>query len=391
MKKIYVFIICLLLTLDSIGQTWVQKASLPSGGGLDAPIAFSLNNKLYVGGGYSSSASNSFYQYDPATDSWTSKASIPGAIYSAATFTLNGKGYIVCGATPSLTNTVYAYDPTTDSWQIKNTFPGSARQNAPGFSFQGKGYMCGGFGGSGTEMWQYTDATDSWNQMASIPGPSRDGPACVVIGNEIFVGMGANSGGTVAYSDFYKYDPDLNSYTQMASIPEGREGPACFALGSFGYVGIGQTPSGQVSDFYQYNPSSNTWTQMNNFGRGGSVNSFCTVVNGQPYIGCGISIGGTYINDNWTSGSFPTGISTINANTTLSCYPSPSSGRFTIDMSGLHAGDKQIKIYDQLGQIVYQTTSSQNMLEINGILSTGLYTVSVTQGGIQKYGRVVIE
>ena len=91
------------------------------------------------------------------------------------------------------------------------------------------------------------------------------------------------------------------------------------------------------------------------------------------------------------NGSSLTGISTINANTTLSCYPSPSSGRFTIDMSGLNAKDKLVNIYDQLGQIVYHTVTSQNKLEINNTLSQGLYTVSVTQGSIQKYGRVVIE
>ena len=301
------FFFCFLffIAFDSYAQVWVQKATMPGGQGLDAPIYFSIGSKLYVGGGWNGSvALNTFYEYDPTTDFWTQKANIPAGIYSACCFDLNGKGYVVCGANPSLTNKVYQYDPTTNTWLVKSNFPNYARQNIIGFSCQGMGYLFGGFTGGtgvGTDLWQYNDVTDSWTQKASCPGPGRDGPTCLVINNQIFVGMGGNSSASSIYSDFYRYDPSLDSYTQVASSPIARDGPANFTVGNIGYVGMGYGYAGALSDFYKYDPLANTWTQTNNFGRTGTGNVFCATVGNLPYVGCGLNGStGNYLIDNWT-------------------------------------------------------------------------------------------
>ena len=74
----------------------------------------------------------------------------------------------------------------------------------------------------------------------------------------------------------------------------------------------------------------------------------------------------------------------------LRCYPSHTSGNFTIDMTGYNSGEKQISIYDQIGQVVYQTTSASDKVQVDQKLSSGIYTVAVTQG-IRQYAKVVIE
>lgn len=85
-----------------------------------------------------------------------------------------------------------------------------------------------------------------------------------------------------------------------------------------------------------------------------------------------------------------TGLTDMPTGNGLRCYPSPASGSFTIDMTGYEAGKKQISIYDQLGQVAYQTESMQDKIQVNENLSSGIYTVAVTQG-TRQYTRVVIE
>ena len=296
--------IALFLSFSTYSQNWVQKAPLPSHIGIGAPVYFTINDKLYVGGGYTGNKSvNTFYEYNSLSDTWSQKANIPDSIYSGCYFSLNGKGYVVCGADPRLTNKVYAYDPITDSWQTKNNFPGAARQNLSGFSLKGKGYLGGGFiGGSScsNEMWQYNDTTDSWRQMASIPGPGRNGIFPIIINDLAYVGLGANSSATIWYADLYSFNPDSNTYTPVDSFPTPVGGAVFFTIGQTGYIGLGHTGFSTPSNIYKYSATANQWTLADTFNGGSRFVSFCGVIGGKPYIGCGSDSAGTYYYDNWT-------------------------------------------------------------------------------------------
>jgi hypothetical protein len=263
-----------------------------------------------------------------------------------------------------------------------------------GFSFNGKGYISGGFVGVNTltnDMWQYNDSTDTWTQMANVPGPTRNGPMFLVISNQAFIGLGNDVSGSTYYSDFYEFNPDSNTYSRVADIPVARGSGANFTLGNYGYVGLGVTANGVVNDFYIYDPVVNTWTLTNNFGGLARAHVFNEVVAGVPYVGCGNDSAGAYLSDNWAFG-YPTGIKDITTdNSVIKCYPSPTSESFTIDMSGYGTGEKQITIYDDLGQAVYQTLTVQDKVQINNRFSTGLYNISVIQGMHKDYAKVILE
>ena len=301
------------IILNQVGpvQTWIQKASLPAASTGLYPFEFSIGGKLYVGDGLNSgSIYTSLYQYDPATNIWTPKTSAPVGVYGGAFFVLNGKGYIVSGETSSsFTNTVYMYDPVLDSWTQKNNIPTSllARQNTIGFSLNGKGYLFGGFNSvTLNDMWEYDPGADSWTQKTSAPGPGRDGPTALVINNQAYVGLGSNSGGNTFYTDFYRFDPVANTYTQVANSPVGRNAPAHFTLGSIGYIGLGFTSATSpyvADDFTSYNPITNTWTGICNFQGPGRGWTFSDTINGQPYVGAGSTLtGNAYYTDLWTWG-----------------------------------------------------------------------------------------
>ena len=214
------------------------------------------------------------------------------------------------GLAPS--NFVYKYDTAANSWIQLHNFTGSNRQNHKCFTLNGYGYMFGGFDGFNTlnEMWEYNPTTDTWVQKASPPlpssGPGRNGPAVLVINNQVYVGLGGTANGSNAFSDFYLFDPGTigvagsGSYTPVAPMPVGRECPAMFTIGDTGYIGIGyEGGTGYLDDFWKYDPTTNVWTQLCNFNGGARQHPFSASVNGVPYVGCGDNASGNN-KDNWT-------------------------------------------------------------------------------------------
>jgi gliding motility-associated-like protein len=305
MKSIYFYLAYLLLCCDCNGQGWIQVQPLPPGNGLLRPFSFSINGKLYVGGGYVGSGVclTTLFEYDPATNVWTQKANVPTGQYATHNFVLNGKGYIACGAVPNPMDSVYMYDPIANTWTQKNPFPGTARINGVGFSINGRGYISSGFiGGSSliNDMWEYNDTTDTWTQKANVPGPPRNGPSFLIINNQAYIGVGGDVSTSNVYTDFYRFDPVANSYTQVASMPGGRASGANFTVGNYGYVGLGQIVGSMINDFYRFDPVANTWTQECSFGGGSRAHVFNETVLGLPYVGCGNNVSNTYLSDVWT-------------------------------------------------------------------------------------------
>lgn len=303
--RAFLFILVLGFGISLTAQTWVQRASMPSGSGGFEPISFAINGKLYVGGGTYGSALNTFFEYDPGTNVWVSKANLLAHVYGSACFAINGKGYMVCGVGSGIVSTVYMYDPIGDTWTQKANFPGGGRQAAIGFSLNGKGYLLGGFtGGSSAayDMWEYDPVADSWTLKGNVPGTTaRNGPIGLVINNQAYVGMGCAGSGGSPYSDFYRYDPGANTYTQLASIPGARDDCAHFAIGNFGYFGLGQAGTTVLRDFYKYDPASDTWTALNNFGGASRGWGYSETLGSAPYVGAGANLyGNTFFNDNWT-------------------------------------------------------------------------------------------
>ena len=87
----------------------------------------------------------------------------------------------------------------------------------------------------------------------------------------------------------------------------------------------------------------------------------------------------------------PSGINDQDGAVALSCYPSPSTGSFTIDMSGLADGNKQATVYSAVGQIAYQAESTLDKIVVNNTLAAGFYTVVVRQGSKNYTAKVVVK
>jgi signal transduction histidine kinase/DNA-binding response OmpR family regulator len=131
---------------DPNKNKWERKADLPTEG-RESPCAFSIKNKIYVGGGkanFKEKYHNDFWEYDPSNDEWKRKADIPfevdkGNWFLSWAFSIGNYGYI--GQSNEELNDVYVYNVCYDIWNKKSNpdCPNELPYHA--FSNGNKGYL----------------------------------------------------------------------------------------------------------------------------------------------------------------------------------------------------------------------------------------------------------
>ena len=251
---------------DPATDQWTRKADFPGERRLRA-TGFSVGGKFYYGLGESESGSylGDFWQYDPVNDSWTRLDDFDGQPRrSPVSFDIDGKGYIGTGFSGGRLRDFWEYDPTNDSWTMKASLPGSRREVATGFSLNGKGYIGTGFIGGGSftdDFWEYDPNNDEWIAIAPFGGSERvtaigftaDGHAYVGTGHE---GSGSSADPSNFTTDFWKYDPDNDQWTEHFDFPGlARNWPYAFSMDGIGYVGGGRIDGGATNDFWRFDPA----------------------------------------------------------------------------------------------------------------------------------------
>ncbi len=113
------------------GSTWRALAPLPNPRNHIAGIV--VDNAIYAVGGQHGHNETlvtqaSVERYDPATDSWTQRASLPYGLghISNSTLVIDGRIYIVGGETGgygTYTDNVLVYDPELDAWSATTPYP----------------------------------------------------------------------------------------------------------------------------------------------------------------------------------------------------------------------------------------------------------------------------
>jgi len=157
MKKLFLFI-SLGFAFNAKADYWTPKAAYP-GAGKELPISFSIGDYGYAGCGANA---NDFWRYDPATDSWTQEATVPGATARRAGigFSINDKGYAGTGDDGiSYRNDWWEYNPSVDQWLQKADAGNSGRAGAVQFTLGTKGYLGTGMDPNHImtkDLWEYS-------------------------------------------------------------------------------------------------------------------------------------------------------------------------------------------------------------------------------------------
>lgn len=214
---------------DPALDTWTEKKPMPTKRGEIAAAVY--ENKIYVIGG--STGLNQVY--DPATDTWENKASMPTQREQFEANLVNGKIYVIggCIVDESQTYTTLAgvnevYDPTTDTWTNKTSMPIAVNGYASAV-VDNKIYFIGGSGSDTADLNQIYDAdTDAWSFGASPIIPVERGAAGATSGVfapkriYVFGGMTVRNSNSIGTSDNQVYNPENDSWTVGEPMPTAR-------------------------------------------------------------------------------------------------------------------------------------------------------------------------
>jgi N-acetylneuraminic acid mutarotase len=168
---------------------------------------------------------NTNEEYDPATDTWTFKKPMPTSRYGFAITSYDDKIYCMGGIShvhipsfnPTTANEVY--DPATDTWETKAPMPIPSSGQAGVIG--GRIYVISPVS-NGTLIQTYDPATDSWTIGTPIAPPPNVplGLTSVVVDNKIYVMYGfynRASGSTESRTEIY--DPLTDKWISGSPVP----------------------------------------------------------------------------------------------------------------------------------------------------------------------------
>lgn len=215
---------------DPITDTWETKSSMPTK--RDNPVANTIDDKIYVIGGILESefagdpvVSDVNEVYDPETDIWTTKASIPNAVYACVSAVVDNKLFVIGGETFSGGVLNQIYDPVTNMWSSGKNMTvkmhGMAAAATTGTLAPKRIYVMGGMEALSLEALGtnqiYDPEEDTWSTGASMPD-TRVGLAAAAVNDTMYA-----IGGSPGYGGEMRYEPPIATtwqYIPIGYIPE---------------------------------------------------------------------------------------------------------------------------------------------------------------------------
>jgi N-acetylneuraminic acid mutarotase len=240
--------------------------------------AAALNDRIYVVGGFEEPGLGNFLnfaitpsleEYDPSTDRWRSRAPMPVGLHHAGIGVAGGKLYVIGGYKQSGLSvwhpvaTVYAYDPATDAWAERASMP-TPRGALSVTEHDGKLYAIGGYDreANNAAVEVYDPERNTWAERASLPTP-RDHLATATVSGKVYaIGGRLNGDYGRNLSVMEVYDPATDRWSQAADLPTARSGITASEVGGRGYVFGGEGKEGTFRENETYDPARDAWQAM---------------------------------------------------------------------------------------------------------------------------------
>lgn len=373
--------IFLTLILCKHALAWEPLPDFPGTPRDDAAV-FSFGDHIYVGTGMdlNFNLTNDWFRYSVEWNGWTPAASLPasGRQY-CSTFVIGNKGYLFGGLDANgPLNELWAYDPISDSWDQKASLPAEPRYACVGFANgAGIGIIATGIvnGDPTNEVWAYDPFTDQWTMREPFPGEPRH-RACGLNDFQILIG-GAHTDED-PLSDVWEYHSWSDSWSQLPDLPEARFGSS--AVGFTGPTIIAGASSWATyhDGSFTLNLSNMVWNEQlppfiggprkGGIGANGGIG-------GVGYIYYGLGVDQVQRYSDWYRVGIPLGVND-GPSTILSVQPNPATDRIIVMNT---SSNSNYSIHDALGKILVQGTIRTGSIDV-GRLAAGRYTLLVQNG-----------
>jgi hypothetical protein len=268
------------LFVNAAGNQWSTLSSMPTKRGNLGTIEF--NGRIFVIGGQNENGFISNNEvYDISSDSWSIKAQMPTARSSFSIFLYQNKIYCMGGITgdvnsPEITGITEVYDPNTDTWESKSSMP-TPRADLSANIVGDAVYLIGGKQQIGIDPFfqevnineLYFPENDTWINRSPMFIPVF-GYSSVVVEENIYIFGGARQfdegGSSTPIRSNQMYDPRIDAWRNLAIMPnpkshaasgvtKGETAPVLvYSIGGIDQAGISDTN-------YAYNIETNNWTE----------------------------------------------------------------------------------------------------------------------------------
>ncbi len=261
---------------DTDKGTWRTAAPAPTKRTEVAVTA--LNGKIYVVGGFEEPSFGNFLnfaitpslqEYDPSTDRWRTRASMPVGLHHVGIGVSGGKLYVIGGYKQSGITvwqpvaTVYAYDPTNDTWIERTPMP-TPRGALSVTELEGKLYAIGGYDRKANvaAVEVYDPEQNTWAERAPLRTPRDHLTTATVAGKVYAIGGRLNGDYGRNLSLMEVYDPGTDRWSRAAELPTARSGITASVIGGQIYVFGGEGADGTFQENEAYDPVRDAWHTM---------------------------------------------------------------------------------------------------------------------------------
>jgi N-acetylneuraminic acid mutarotase len=286
-------------------DSWTTLEPMPTArSGLGVAV---VDGKIYAIGGYNGSYLATNEMYDPTTNTWTTKQPMPTARSMVGIAVVQNKIYVFGGVTgPSnFTSSTYTgatevYDPVTDKWENKTSMP-MPRYRLCANVVNDRIYLIGGYDPTKFPRQVnvnqvYDPEYDTWATRTPMPTAAY-GYGSTVLDNKIYIIGGTQThpyrppGSVLEITLNQIYNPETNTWSSGTMIPMIAGGLDAVATTGelapkkiYVYCGYTISPTNVTSYFTQvYDPENGMWangTRIPLFRYGFSV----AVVNDELYV-----------------------------------------------------------------------------------------------------------
>jgi N-acetylneuraminic acid mutarotase len=277
--------------------------------------------KVYIVGGFGMTGDPQglMYEFDPGTDRWTKKKSMPVPVHHQAQAAFEDKIYTFGGCSKQLNGAAavdnsWEYDPAADAWKTLAPLPVKMCA-AEAETLDGRIYVIGGVttfeNGMGTRVTGmnqvYDPRTNTWEQRTPMPTARNHHFSATVNGRIYMIGGRLGSGGAGAASPTdvnEEYDPATNIWTLKAPMPTPRSGGGAAVYNGRIITAAGELTTRQFAATFRaveaYDPATDTWSilpSMPQAKHGGGV----AIVGNRLYLASGALTPGRGFGADWVS------------------------------------------------------------------------------------------